>query len=106
MDGFLTWDVLLTFSGLVSVVYMVVEFTKGLPLIKKIQTRYWSFIVSLILIMSTNAVMGTFKPVDVLLYSLTAMSISLGSNGLSNFNKKPESTIDNLIEEKEEDDNE
>lgn len=90
MDGFLTWDVLLTFSGLVSVVYMVVEFTKGLPLIKKIPTRYWSFIIAVGLIISTNAVVGTFKPVDILLYSLTAISISLGSNGLSNFNKKEE----------------
>ena len=50
MDNFLTWEVLLTFSGLVGAVYMVVEFTKEIPIIKKIPTKYWSWIIALILL--------------------------------------------------------
>lgn len=45
MDTFLTWEVLLTFSGLVGAVYMVVEFTKEIKFINKIPTKYWSFLL-------------------------------------------------------------
>ena len=87
MEEFLTWDVLSTYASFVTIVFMVVEFTKELPLIKKIPTRYWSFIVCLILLIATNLVVGTFTPQDIVLYILSAVSISLGSNGLSNFGK-------------------
>ena len=88
MDSFLTWEVLLTFSGLVGAVYMVVEFTKEIKVISKIQTKFWSYIVALIILVVTNIVTGTFAIKDVLLYLLNALTVSLSSNGLSNFNKK------------------
>ena len=88
MDGFMTWDTLLTFSGLVATVYMIVEFTKEVKFLKKVPTKYWSFIVASFLIICTNLAVGLFQFKNILLYLLTAVSISLGSNGLSNFNKK------------------
>lgn len=88
MENFLTWDVLTTYASFVSIVFMVVEFTKELKFIKKIPTKYWSFIISFILLTITNVVMRSFKLIDVFLYLLTSISISLGSNGLSNFNKE------------------
>lgn len=88
MDNFLTWEVLLTFSGLVGAVYMVVEFTKEIPIIKKIPTKYWSWIIALILLVVTNIVLGSFNYKDIVLYILNAIVISLSSNGLSDFNKK------------------
>lgn len=88
MEQFLTWDVLTTYTSFITVVYMLVEFTKELKYINKIPTKYWSFFIAFILLTITNLVMGTFKLVDMILYMLTAVSISLGSNGLSNFNKK------------------
>lgn len=88
MDNFLTWDVLQTYTSFVAIVYMIVEFTKELKFIKKIPTKYWSFFISTILLTTTNLVMGTFKSVDIVLYVLTSISISLGSNGLSNFNNE------------------
>lgn len=87
MEQFITWDILTTYTSFVTIVFMVVEFTKELPLIKKIPTRYWSFIVCLILLIATNLVVGTFTPQDIVLYILSAVSISLGANGLSNFGK-------------------
>lgn len=87
MDNFLSWDVLTTYASFISIVYMVVEFTKELKFINKIPTKYWSFFISFILLTTTNLVVGTFKNVDIALYILTSISISLGSNGLSNFNK-------------------
>lgn len=86
MDNFLSWDTLTTYASFITIVFMVVEFTKGLKYIKKIPTKYWSFFIAFILLTITNIVMGTFRVVDIVIYLLTAISISLGSNGLSNFN--------------------
>ena len=86
MDNFLSWDTLTTYASFVTIVFMVVEFTKGLKYIKKIPTKYRSFFIAFILLTITNIVMGTFRAVDIVIYLLTAISISLGSNGLSNFN--------------------
>ena len=86
MDSFLTWDVLLTFSGLVGAVYMVVEFTKEIKYINKIPTKYWSYLIDLFLLVTTNLVIGTFNYKDIVLYLLNAIVISLSSNGLKDFN--------------------
>lgn len=65
---------------------MIVEFTKDLSLIKKIPTKYWSFVISFLLLIVTNVALGSFKIVDIVLYILTS-SIGIGSNGLSNINE-------------------
>ena len=48
---------------------------------------YLSRIECVVLLIATNLVMGSFKAQDILLYVLSAVSISLGANGLSNFSK-------------------
>lgn len=92
MENFMTWETLLTYTTFVSTIFMVVEFTKELPFIKKIPTKYWSFLISLGLLIIVNVVMKDFKWEDIVLYALSSMAISLGSNGLSNFNKKGSET--------------
>lgn len=87
MDSFLTWENLTTYASFVTIVFMVVEFTKELKFINKIPTKYWSFFIAFVLLTMTNVVMGTFRAIDIAIYILTAISISLGSNGLSNFNQ-------------------
>ncbi len=88
MEEFLNWDILSTYASFVTIVFMVVEFTKDLKGIKKIPTKYWSFVISLVLMIITNIALGTFSIANVILYALSSMAISLGSNGLNNFNKK------------------
>jgi len=88
MENFMTWETLLTYTTFVSTIFMVVEFTKELPFIKKIPTKYWSFLISLGLLIVVNVVMKDFRWEDIVLYALSSMAISLGSNGLSNFNNK------------------
>lgn len=90
MEEFLTWDVLSTYASFVTIVFMVVEFTKDLKGIKKMPTKYWSFIISFVLMIIANVTLGTFHFADLILYALSSMAISLGSNGLNNFNKKKE----------------
>ena len=90
MDGFITWDNMLNYTTFVTILFMVVEFTKNLPLINKISTKYWSCILSVIMIVITNIVTGNYNNNDIMLYILTSISISLGANGLSDFGKKEE----------------
>lgn len=87
MDSFLTWDALTSYSTFVAIVFMVVEFTKGMPYIENMPTKFLSFIVSFVLLSITNFVIGSFEKENIVLYLLSSISISLGANGLSNFNK-------------------
>lgn len=88
MNNFLDWSVLTTYASFVTMVFMVVEFTKELAPFNKIPTRYWSFLISFVLMLLTNIALSTFEVKDILLYLLSSISISLGSNGLSDFNTK------------------
>ena len=90
MENFLDWSVLTTYASFVAMVFMVVEFTKELKPFNKIPTRYWSFMISFFLMLLTNLALSTFVAQDLLLYLLSSISISLGSNGLKDFNKKKE----------------
>ena len=60
MSDFLTWETLLSYTNFISVVYMVVEFTKEIELIKRIPTKYWSFVVSFFLLICVHFSLGTF----------------------------------------------
>lgn len=82
MDNFLTWEALLNYTTFIGVVLMIVEFTKGVWKIKKIPTQAWSVIVATILLAIVNGKFGTFKLLDIALYFINAIAISLGSNGL------------------------
>lgn len=88
MQEFITWDILTAYATFVTIVYMVVEFTKEMKIISNLKTKYWSFVVALLLLMITNIALNTFKLLDIILYVLSAISISLGANGLSNFNRE------------------
>ena len=90
MNNFLTWENLTTYTTFVAIVYMIVEFTKELKGIQKIPTKQWSFLVSFVLLVLVHIANRTFHIIDLVLYALTAISISLGSNGLSDYNKKVE----------------
>ncbi len=90
MNDFITWETLANYTTFVSMVFMIVEFTKQLGKIKKIPTKIWSFIISFFLLLIMRLAQHTFHFIDMLLYILSAMTISLSSNGLSDFNyKKP-----------------
>lgn len=90
MDTFISWEMLATFSVLASIVFMVVEFIKELPLFVRLQTKYVSWFIAFLLIVISNLVLKTFVLVDVILYGISAIAISLTANGLYDFNKKVE----------------
>lgn len=94
MNDYITWGVLTQYATFVTIVFMVVEFTKELKFIKAIQTKYYSAWVAFILMLAIQLHEGTFARWDIMLYALTAISVSLGANGLSDFAKKNEPTYD------------
>lgn len=87
MEGFITWEMLRDYSLLLGIVFMIVEFTKELPIVKNIKTKYFSAMVSFSLLLLSNIEGLTFRFWDIVLYALSAIAISLAANGLANFNK-------------------
>lgn len=88
MDNFIQWELLRNYTTFVAIVYMVVEATKGIYLIRKMPTKYYSMLVSFGLLCAVNYVSNTFACEDMILYMLSSISISMGANGVSDFNKK------------------
>ena len=87
LEDFVTWELLANYGTLISIVFTIVEFTKELPFIDMIKTKYYSAVIAFILILSTQLYLGTFEYWDILLYTLSSIFISLSANGLSDFNK-------------------
>lgn len=88
MNNFIQWDILRNYTTFVGTVFMVVEATKGIIGIRKIPTKYYSMLVSFALLCAVNYVSNTFAYEDMVLYLLSSISISMGANGVSDFNKK------------------
>ena len=84
-QGFVTWGMLASYATLVSIVYLVVEFTKEIKWLKSFKTKYYSSIIAFVLILLFNLHGGTFEIWDIVLYLLSAVMISLTGNGLSDF---------------------
>lgn len=87
-NQFITWAMFLDFATFTTLVFVFVNFTKELPLISKIPTKYWSAIVAFALMLVVNLHNATFTGWDVFLYVFNAILISLTANGVADFNKK------------------
>lgn len=85
MDTFITYEMLLVYATCVTAVFGATQFLKDLPGLRKIPTRYLSFIVALVIIVVTNLAVKTFVAKDIMLYILSGMFISMNANGLYDF---------------------
>lgn len=95
MNEFITWEMLGDFVKLTSIVFTATQYTKNAPIIKKIPTKYWSWIVAFILITLTNINTNTFVLIDLALYGLSAMFISTSANGIYNAGDKEPNEVEN-----------
>jgi len=86
MTEFVSWDMFVTYTEFVFFVFAFVEFTKELPLVTKIKTKYYSAVVAFAMMILVNLHAETFALWDLMLYVFTAIIISLTSNGISDFN--------------------
>ena len=86
MDNtFLTWDYLASYAGMVFAVTIFTQFFKDLPLIKKIPTKYFAFVISLIVMTSVSLYQGTFNINNILLVILNSMLVTFTATGTKDF---------------------
>ncbi len=83
INSFVTWDMLQSYATFVGIVFMIVQVVKELPLIANIPTRLVSIIISFALQICVNLQAGTFIGVDIVLYIISAIVISLTANGIA-----------------------
>ena len=88
MDEFFTYEMLMTYATCVTAVFGVTQFIKEIPGIKKIPTKYVSFLVAIIIVILSNIATGQFKVSNILLYILSSVFISMNSNGIYDFDTK------------------
>lgn len=88
MDKFFTYEMLLSYATCVTAVFGVTQFIKEIPGIKKIPTKYVSFLIAVIIVTLSNVATSQFKVSNILLYILSSVFISMNSNGIYDFDTK------------------
>ena len=78
---FLTIDYISTFMGTVAVTMLVVQFLKDLPGIKKIPTRYFTFVIAFLNILICSALTGNFAVSNLYLMLINAILVTFTSTG-------------------------
>lgn len=88
MDTFLTWEYVATFAGVVFATNLFVNFTKELPYIKNISTKYYTSIVAFILILLSSMTLSTFNVKDLPLVVLNSILVTFTATGGFDFSYK------------------
>lgn len=81
-EEFFTWAYLASYAGATVAVLIIVQFTKDLPLISKIPTRIWAYLISvLILILATLFTVDDITPSVILLCLINAVIVAMAAVG-------------------------
>ena len=78
---FFDWNMLNTYAGAAMAVAYIVELTKGLPLIRRIPTQLWSYLVALATLLLAQFFIHGFTMEEASLAVFNAVLVSLASNG-------------------------
>ncbi len=66
-EGFVTWAMFAEYAQFTFLVYVFVEFTKELPIVSKIRTKYYSAFIAFVMLMLVNVQANTFELWDIML---------------------------------------
>ena len=85
-DSFINWDYLGNFTGVVTIVSLIVQFTKGLPdkLPYKVPTRLYSYFVSIIVLLLTEIFTPTGNGLclqEAVMTLFNGLIVSIAANG-------------------------
>ena len=81
-EHFFTWGDLITYGGAVMAVLIITEFTKDLPGIRRIPTRIWAYLVSLVLLVPAAIFTAdVIRAEDILLFLVNAVLVALAAVG-------------------------
>jgi hypothetical protein len=78
---FFEWSTLATYSGSLTMVIVITQFTKGIKFIKNIPTQLWSYIVSLVVLFPTYYFLEKLNTENIVLVLFNGIIIALASNG-------------------------
>jgi hypothetical protein len=78
---FFEWSTLATFSGSLTMVVVITQFTKNIKYIKNIPTQLWSYIVSLAVLFPTYYFMGKLNTTNIVLVLFNGIVVALAANG-------------------------
>ena len=100
MSNFLTWDVLLTFSGCVAVTVILTEWLK--KVFAKLPAQLVSFVISFVILVIGHLATSTFAWSELPLNLVNAVAVSLSANGGFDildkaFGKKTEESSNGLL---------
>lgn len=95
-NDFLTLEYLSTYVGTVVVTMLIVQFSKELPGVKKIPTKYFTFLVAFFNIVICSVLTGHFILSNLYLMLINAMLVCLTATGGYDFNIKKVDKIDSL----------
>ena len=79
LDNFLTWDVLLTYSGCIAGTVLLTEFLK--KVFSKIPAQIVSFVIAALILFVGHWATGTLVWTEAPLYLVNAVAVSLAANG-------------------------
>lgn len=79
MENFLTWEMLLTYSGCVAGTVLLTEFMK--KLFPKLMPQLVSFVLAAVILSCGHWATGTFAVAELPLYLVNAVAVSLAANG-------------------------
>lgn len=85
MDDFVSFEMLTTWVSFLTLVLATTQFIKNIWLLKKINTKYISFFVALVLLVVTNLALGTFSVNNIILYILSSVIAGMNANGIYDF---------------------
>lgn len=80
-ENFISIDYLSSFMGTVIITMLLVQFFKELPLVKGIPTKYFTFIVALVNILSCQIILGSFKVGHIYLILINAVLVTFTATG-------------------------
>lgn len=103
MDNFLTWDVLLTYSGCIAGTVLLTEF--GKRLLPKWPSQLMSFLIAVLILFVGHWATATLVWTEAPLYLVNAVAVSLAANGGFDVLKKLFGPTDNngdLVMDKDE----
>ena len=82
MNGeFITWGILGTYAGAVSITAIITQFLKKLPFLKKLDTQLLSYIVALVILEASTIFSGGFHWEVAALCLVNAIVVALARNG-------------------------
>ena len=82
MNGeFITWGILGTYAGAVSITAIITQFLKRLPGLKKLDTQLLSYIVALVILEASTIFSSGFHWEVAALCLVNAIVVALASNG-------------------------